>query len=58
MTIDYWLLTKKLSCFVQELYGMDFLEESDVVAQVGEERVLGEFRTLDFVACLQCPQPL
>ena len=52
MTIDYWLLTKKLSCFVQELYGMDLFQESDVVAQVGEERVFGEFGVLDFIAGL------
>lgn len=52
MTIDYWLLTKQLSCLVQELYGVDFLEESDVVAQVGEERVFCEFGVLDFVASL------
>ena len=58
MTIYYWLLTKQLSCLVQEFYGVDFLEESDVVAQVGEERVFGEFGMLDFVACLQRPKPI
>ena len=46
------MIIKQFSGFVQELYGMDFLEESDVVAQVGEERVLGEFGVLDFVASL------
>ena len=46
------MIIKQFSCFVQELYGMDFLEESDVVAQVGEERVLGEFGVLDFIAGL------
>ena len=49
---------KQLSRFVQELYGMDFLEESDVVAQVGEERVLGEFGMLDFVAIAERPKTL
>ena len=37
---------------------MNLFQEADVMAQVGEERVLGEFRTLDFVACLQCPKPI
>ena len=37
---------------------MDFFQESDVVAQVGEERVFGEFGMLDFVACLQRPKPI
>ncbi len=58
MTIDYWLLTKQFSCFVQELYGMNLFQEADVMAQVGEERVLGEFRTLDFAACLKRPKPI
>ena len=46
------VIIKQFSCFVQEFYGVDFLEESDVVAQVGEECVLGEFGMLDFVASL------
>ena len=46
------MIIKQFSCFVQELYGMNFLEESDVMAQVGEERVLGEFGVLDFIAVL------
>ena len=46
------MIIKQLSCFVQELYGMNLFQEADVMAQVGEERVLGEFRTLDFVASL------
>ena len=49
---------KQLSRLVQELDGMDFLEESDVVAQVGEERILGEFGMLDFVAIAERPKPL
>ena len=37
---------------------MDLFQESDVVAQVGEECVLGEFGVLDFVAIAECPKPL
>ena len=48
----YLMIIKQLSCLVQEFYGVDFLEESDVMAQVGEERVLGEFGVLDFIAGL------
>lgn len=46
------VIIKQFSCFVQEFYGMDFFQETDVVAQVGEERVLGEFGVLDFIAGL------
>ena len=49
---------KQFSRLVQEFDGMNFLEESDVVAQVGEERVLGEFGMLDFVAIAECPKTL
>ena len=49
---------KQRSCLVQEFDGMNFLEESDVVAQVGEERVLGEFGVLDFFAIAERPKPL
>ena len=52
------MIIKQFSCFVQELYGMNLFQKSDVVAQVGEERVLGEFRTLDFAACLKRPKPI
>lgn len=52
------MIIKQFSCLVQELYGMDFFEESDVVAQVGEECVLGEFGVLNVVASLQCPKPI
>ena len=48
----YLMIIKQLSRFVQEFYGVDFLEESDVMAQVGEERVFGEFGVLDFIAGL------
>ena len=54
----YLMMAKQFSCFVQEFYGMDFFQETDVVAQVGEERVFCEFGVLDFVAVLQCPKPL
>ena len=37
---------------------MDFLEEPDMVAQVGEERVLGEFGVLDFFASAERPKPV
>jgi len=37
---------------------MNLFQEADVMAQVGEERVLGEFRTLDFAACLKRPKPI
>ena len=47
---------KQLSRLVQELDGMDFLEESDVVAQVGEERIFGEFGALDFIAIVEGPK--
>ena len=46
------MIIKQFSCFVQELYGMNLFQESDVVAQVGEECVLGEFGVLDFIAGL------
>ena len=41
---------EQFSCFVQELDGMNFFQKSDVVAQVGEERIFGEFGALDFIA--------
>ena len=47
---------KQLSCLVQEFDGMNFLEESDVVAQVGEERILGEFGVLDFFVSAERPK--
>ena len=37
---------------------MNLFQEADVMAQVGEECVLGEFRTLDFAACLKRPKPI
>ena len=46
------MIIKQFSSLVQEFYGMDLFQETDVVAQVGEERVLGEFRMFDSVACL------
>ncbi len=35
---------------------MNFFQESDVVAQVGEECVFGEFRVLNFFAGAECPK--
>ncbi len=35
---------------------MDFLEESDVVAQVGEERVLGKFGVFNLLPTVECPK--
>ena len=46
------MIIKQFSSLVQEFYGMDLFQETDVVAQVGEECVLGEFGMLDFVASL------
>ena len=52
------MIIKQFSRLVQEFYGMDFFQKSDVVAQVGEERVLGEFGVLDFVAVAERPKPV
>ena len=52
------VIIKQLSGFVQEFYRVDFLEESDVMAQVGEERVFGEFGMLDFFAIEERPKPV
>ena len=49
---------KQLSRFVQELYGMDFLEESDVVSQVGEERIFRKFRMLNLLPAVKRPKPV
>ena len=38
---------EKLARLVQELERVDFAQEPDVVSEVGEERVLGEFRVRD-----------
>ena len=46
------MIIKQLSGFVQEFDRMDLFQESDVMAQVGEERVFGEFGVLDFIAGL------
>ena len=51
-------MTKKLSCLVQEFEGMNFFQESDVVAQVGEECVLGEFGEFDFSTIAESPKTL
>jgi len=52
------MIIKQLSRFVQEFDGMNFFQESDVMAQVGEERVFGEFGMLDFFAIAERPKPL
>ena len=52
------MIIKQLSRFVQEFDGMDFFQESDVMAQVGEERVFGEFGMLDFFAIEERPKPV
>ena len=52
------MIIKQFSCFVQEFNRVYFLEESDMVAQVGEERVLGKFGVLDFFAGVECPKPV
>lgn len=52
------MIIKQFSSLVQEFYGMNLFQEADVMAQVGEERILGEFRTLDFAACLKRPKPI
>ena len=49
-------MTKKLSCLVQEFEGMNFFQESDVVAQVGEERVLGKFWMFNMLPTVECPK--
>ena len=49
---------KQFTGLVQKLYGMNFLQESDVVSQVGEERVFGEFGMLDFVTIAERPKTL
>ena len=56
--MNYLMALEQFSCFVQEFYRVDFFEESDVVAQVGEERVFSVFRVLDFVAVAECPKTL
>ena len=56
--MNYLMAFKQFSRLVQKLYGMNFLQESNVMPQVGEERVLGEFGVLDFFASAERPKPV
>ena len=37
---------------------MDFFQESDVMAQVGEERIFRKFRMLNLLPAVKRPKPI